>query len=80
EFLAKTYEGASLAEAIAARVPEARVVKAFNMCQAMVWKMDPPSFDGRRLVVLHFGNDADAKLRSPRSSRTLTATRSMSGN
>jgi len=61
-FLAKSYEGASLAEAIAARVPEARVVKAFNMCQAMVWKMDPPLFDGRRLVVLHCGNDADAKL------------------
>ncbi len=61
EFLAKTYEGASLAEAIAARVPEARVVKAFNMCQAMVWKMDPPLFDGRRLVVLHCGDDAEAK-------------------
>lgn len=60
-FLAKTYDGASLAEAIASRAPGARVVKAFNMCQAMVWKMDPPLFDGRRLVVLYCGDDAEAK-------------------
>lgn len=61
QFLAKTYNGTSLAEAIAARAPEAWVVKAFNMCQAAVWKMDPPLFDGRKLAVLHCGDDADAK-------------------
>lgn len=60
-FINKTYDGTSLAEAIATRAPGARVVKAFNMCQAMVWKMDPPLFDGRRLVVLHCGDDAEAK-------------------
>ena len=61
DFLVKTFDGKSLAEAIAARTPAARVVKAFNMCQASVWKMDPPTFDGRRLVVLHCGDDAEAK-------------------
>ncbi len=60
-FLAKTYDGTSLAEAIATRAPGARVVKAFNMCAATVWKMDPPLFDGRRLVTLHCGDDAEAK-------------------
>ncbi len=60
-FLPKTYDGTSLAEAIAARAPGARVVKAFNMCQAMVWKMDPPLFDGRKLVTLYCSDDADAK-------------------
>lgn len=54
-------EGVSLAEAIARRLPGARVVKAFNMCQARVWTMDPPVFDGRRLVTLHCGDDAGAK-------------------
>lgn len=63
EFLAKTYDGKSMAEAIAAYAPASRVVKAFNMCQAKVWLMDPPSFDGRRLVTLYCGDDADAKRR-----------------
>lgn len=60
-FLNKTYDGASLAEAIAARLPNARIVKAFNMCAAAVWTMDPPLFDGRRLVTLYCGDDAAAK-------------------
>ena len=60
-FLVKTFDGKSLAEAIAAKAPDARVVKAFNMCQAKVWQMDPPVFDGRRLVTLFCGDDADAK-------------------
>jgi predicted dinucleotide-binding enzyme len=60
-FVAQTYDGTSLAEAIARAVPGAHVVKAFNMCQARVWRMDPPLFDGRRLVVLHCGDDAGAK-------------------
>lgn len=61
EFLTRTYDGGSLAEAIAAYAPGARVVKAFNMCQAGVWEMDPPVLDGRRLVVLQCGDDSDAK-------------------
>ena len=61
DFVPKTYEGLSLAEAIAARAPGAAVVKAFNMCQADVWRMDPPVFDGRKLTVLHCGNNAAAK-------------------
>jgi predicted dinucleotide-binding enzyme len=61
DFLPKTFDGESLAEAIAAYAPAARVVKAFNMCNAGVWQMDPPVFDGRRLVVLYCSDDADAK-------------------
>jgi predicted dinucleotide-binding enzyme len=61
DFLPKTFDGESLAEAIAAYAPAARVVKAFNMCNAGVWQMDPPVFDGRRLVVLYCGNDFGAK-------------------
>jgi predicted dinucleotide-binding enzyme len=61
DFLAKTFDGKSLAEAIAAYAPTARVVKAFNMCNAVVWQMEPPLFDGRRLVVLYCGDDAAAK-------------------
>ena len=56
----ETFDGKSLAEAIAAYAPAARVVKAFNMCNAVVWQMEPPLFDGRRLVVLYCGDDAAA--------------------
>jgi hypothetical protein len=31
------------------------------MCQSRVWTMDPPLYDGRRLVVLYCGNDNAAK-------------------
>lgn len=61
DFLTHSYDGKSLAEAIAAKAPAARIVKAFNMCQARVWQMDPPVFDGRRLVTLFCGDDAAAK-------------------
>ncbi|MGQ0593519.1 MAG: NADPH-dependent F420 reductase [Gammaproteobacteria bacterium] len=61
DFLVKTFDGQSLAEAVAANAPAARVVKAFNMCQAKVWQMDPPVFDGRRLVTLFCGDDVGAK-------------------
>src|SRR4030095_2664832 len=61
DVLPKTFDGKSLAEAIATYAPAARVVKAFNMCNASVWQMKPPVFDGRRLVVLYCGDDADAK-------------------
>jgi hypothetical protein len=59
--LNKTYEGRSLAEAIARAVPDAHVVKAFNMAHTSVWKMDDPSFDGRRLVTMYCGDDEGAK-------------------
>ncbi len=60
--LNKHYDGGlSLSEAIAERLPGAAVVKAFNMCQARVWEMDPPVFDGRRLVTMYCGDDANAK-------------------
>lgn len=61
DYLTKNYDGASLAEAIAKYAPGANVVKAFNMCQAKVWQMTPPLFDGRRLVTLCCGDDAQAK-------------------
>jgi hypothetical protein len=61
DYLTKTYNGVSLSEAIAAYAPKAKVVKAFNMCQAKVWQMEPPLFDGRRLVTLYCGDDANAK-------------------
>jgi predicted dinucleotide-binding enzyme len=61
DFLAKSYDGVSLAEAIALVVPDAYVVKAFNMCQAKVWMMNPPVFDDRRLVVMYCGDNNQAK-------------------
>ena len=61
EFLTTNYEGLSLAEKIAAYVPAAHVVKAFNMCQASVWTMQPPIYDGRKLVVLYCGSNDSAK-------------------
>lgn len=51
----------SLAEQIETVARGARVVKAFNLCQAKVWEMTPPIFDGRRLVVPYCGDDAAAK-------------------
>lgn len=60
-FLMQPMGAPSLAQAIQARLPEARVVKAFNTCQASVWEMDPPEFDGRRLIMPICGDAADAK-------------------
>lgn len=51
----------SLAEQIARLAPGASVVKAFNQCQAGVWAMDPPHFDGRPLTVPLCGNDPASK-------------------
>ncbi len=61
DFLAKSYDGVSLAEAIAQAAPKSHVVKAFNMCQAKVWAMNPPVFDDRRLVVMYCGDNDKAK-------------------
>lgn len=60
-FLTKSYNGVSLAEAIALTVPDAYLVKAFNMCQAKVWMMNPPAFDNRPLVVMYCGDNQEAK-------------------
>ncbi len=60
-YLPISYDEGSLAEHIAALIPEANVVKAFNMCQASVWQMNPPEFDGRKLVTLYCGEDAGAR-------------------
>lgn len=60
-YLPSLFVEGSLAEHIAALVPQSQVVKAFNMCQASVWEMDPPTFDGRRLAALYCGDDAAGK-------------------
>ncbi|MEO1016481.1 MAG: NAD(P)-binding domain-containing protein [Pseudomonadota bacterium] len=60
-FLMQPMGGQSLAQAIQGRLPAARIVKAFNMCQAKVWAMPEPVFDGRRLQVLMCGDNAGAK-------------------
>ncbi|MEO1236265.1 MAG: NAD(P)-binding domain-containing protein [Planctomycetota bacterium] len=61
DFTVATYAGKSLAEALADAAPGAHVVKAFNCCQAKVWEMDPPEFDGRRLVTPLCGDNPEAK-------------------
>ena len=61
DFLAKSYDGVSLSEKIAEAAPNAHVVKAFNMCQAKVWEMKPPVFDGNPLVVMYCGDNNQAK-------------------
>ena len=60
-YLPISFDEGSLAEHIATLIPEAKIVKAFNMCQASVWEMDPPEFDGRKLVTLYCGDDSSAK-------------------
>lgn len=61
DFLAKSYNGVSLSEEIARVIPNAHIVKAFNMCQAKVWQMEPPVFDDRPLVVMYCGDNDRAK-------------------
>jgi len=51
----------SIAEEIASIAKDARVVKAFNCCHFEVWKLSPPVFDGRPLVVPICGDDERAK-------------------
>ncbi|MEV0058937.1 NAD(P)-binding domain-containing protein [Nocardia sp. NPDC050718] len=52
-------EGA-VTERIAATVPKAHVVKAFNLLAAEVWAGPDRVFDGERLAVPLCGDDADA--------------------
>jgi hypothetical protein len=62
-FTMATGGGWSLAEQIAQTARGASVVKAFHLCQASVWTMAPPVFDGRPLSVPICGNEAAAKER-----------------
>ncbi|WP_405990490.1 NADPH-dependent F420 reductase [Streptomyces sp. NBC_00986] len=56
-----TAGGPSVAEQLAAAAgPEARVVKAFNLCHEDVWRLTPPVFDGRPLGVPLSGDDVEA--------------------
>ncbi|WP_214324366.1 NADPH-dependent F420 reductase [Nonomuraea sediminis] len=51
----------AVAEKVAALAPEARVVKAFNLCAAEVWAASEVRlFEGRRLAVPLCGDDAVA--------------------
>ncbi|MEC3951504.1 NAD(P)-binding domain-containing protein [Nocardia sp. CDC153] len=50
----------AVAERIAATVPDARVVKAFNLLAAEVWAGSAREFDGRTLAVPLCGDDAAA--------------------
>lgn len=58
-FTLVTRPGVSMAQHIE-QVTGGHVVKAFNLCHADVWRMEPPVFDGRRLVVPYCGNDPEA--------------------
>ncbi|MFF7074902.1 NADPH-dependent F420 reductase [Streptomyces pseudovenezuelae] len=55
-----TQSGLSVAQQLAAAAPGSHVVKAFNLCHEDVWRMSPPIFDGRRLVVPVCGDDETA--------------------
>jgi 8-hydroxy-5-deazaflavin:NADPH oxidoreductase len=58
DFSQVRWDGRSLAEHAEFLAVGARVVKAFNLCHADVWRLDPPQFDGRRLAVPYCGADA----------------------
>ncbi len=62
DFTLNTYDdGKSLSEALADALPDAQICKAFNCCQAKVWTMAPPLFDGRRLVTFTCANGDRAR-------------------
>lgn len=52
--------GSSMAEQIAERAVGSKVVKAFNLCHESVWRLSPPVFDGRPLLVPLCGDDPAA--------------------
>lgn len=51
DFRVVTLGGRSMAERIAELAPGAEVVKAFNLCSSELWRREPPTVDGRPLVV-----------------------------
>ncbi|MFF4531381.1 NADPH-dependent F420 reductase [Streptomyces sp. NPDC001407] len=55
-----TEGGPSAAARLSAAAPDARVVKAFNLCHEDVWRMTPPVFDGQPLAVPVCGDDEAA--------------------
>lgn len=60
EFTLTTGGATSMAEQIQTVAAGAHVVKAFNLCQAKVWQMRPPRFDGRLLAVPYCGDNGQA--------------------
>ncbi|RKT86026.1 hypothetical protein SAMN05421805_1011119 [Saccharopolyspora antimicrobica] len=52
--------GSSMAEQISEQAVGAKVVKAFNLCHESIWRLTPPAFDGRPLLVPLCGDDAGA--------------------
>lgn len=60
-FSTVTLSGISMAEQISAFAYGSSVVKAFHLCQASVWSMRPPVFDGRPLSVPICGNEPESK-------------------
>jgi predicted dinucleotide-binding enzyme len=58
-FTLVTEPGVSMARHIALATG-GHVVKAFNLCHARVWQLEPPTFDNRRLVVPYCGDDPAA--------------------
>lgn len=55
DFSQVRWDGRSLAEQAEYLAVGSQVVKAFNLCHADVWSMDPPVFGGRELAVPYCG-------------------------
>ncbi|MEM9063002.1 MAG: NAD(P)-binding domain-containing protein [Pseudomonadota bacterium] len=51
-------DGKSLTEAIADKLPQAHLAKAFNMAQVAVWEDPDMSYDGRQMVTLYTADEA----------------------
>lgn len=58
-FTLVTEPGRSMAQEIESATG-GHVVKAFNLCQAQVWQMEPPVFDNRPLAVPYCGDHSAA--------------------
>jgi predicted dinucleotide-binding enzyme len=56
--------GSSIAAQIAAAAPGAAVVKAFNICHASIWTLDPPVFEGVPLAVPYCASTPEAGQRA----------------
>lgn len=61
-FTLVTHGMESMAEGIQEMADGAAVVKAFNLCHATVWQMQPLHFDGRPLGVPYCGDATDSKV------------------
>ncbi|GAA3455563.1 NADPH-dependent F420 reductase [Dactylosporangium matsuzakiense] len=56
--------GSSTAAALASAAPGAAVVKAFNLCHASIWTLDPPVFEGLPLGVPYCASTQEAAART----------------